>query len=227
MWKMALLGILGVVVFGFVSFFVWLQIVTRWQDSTGDRDMPWTGPAKKARVFTRKRLNPLFADRTWSYPTVFGASPDQQPSPTEAFPNAINFLKQTGWLEQWPGNRSITESMATGEIWMPRQLPYQFFVVSFAPDVIILVPDPNPPEIAMTSEYAFSPWNGRVSHILGNMAQYGTRFPHADFTLWMSADLKQKPAVLPFLDAGTGSLPMPDGKLVFRLAADQWAVTRE
>lgn len=123
------------------------------------------------------------------------------------FESSEQYLKSTGMLAKWPKNTRILA-------------PYNFWIVSITPTVIVMEPSSAPIDSGQFEPYI-------ATYELLNRIQYGTSLPTADNLEWFSPDLNQGPSPVTFSPSGVAVISLPGGKLVLTRVGNQCRVVRE
>lgn len=191
-----------------------------WEDTTGDRDMPWLGAGGRAKWF-HQRGACLMCPTGYTDDDRWGRSRWTGEDPYTTVGTAMRFLQQTGFLARWPealGEGSVFDGSETIE---PRATPYRFTLVMLEPTVVVMrfdlgamvgAPDAGTDQTIGTAR-------------LPQGVAFGTRIPATGTLLWFSPDAKQAPTPVALTSPDAGEIAVDGKRLVLTRRGDLWEVT--
>ncbi len=198
----------------FIGYAVTLPVtdrLKRWKPS-GDVDTPWVAPNKRASQYSKKQG--LYQDTT----TAWEDSKGRKLLVDDAFKSSDKFLLDAGYVASWRAIDSGSDESRSAA-------PFQFYLVSIDPTVIILIPSDRPVSNPAPLYYQVKPTI--FSEQLINRIHYGTSLPFATNAKWFCPDHKAGLSELLINETGNGAIEFGDEELVFTKRAHQWHVYRQ
>lgn len=192
-----------------------------WQDTTGERDMPWLGNGTRARFYERD---------TWCLGCPTGSRHEQHwgkrflggGSPYDTVYRAFSFLDKAGVLAQWPDSKTAgSVGGATGTI-ETRTSPYVFTVVMLEPTIVLMRFD-----LGALAHVVPQPEHYLLTPFYDQPIEYGTRIPATGSLSWFSPDARQTPTPVVLDGPDRGTITIKGVQLVLTRHGDDWITTVE